>query len=154
MAQVAFQDLEERIRSAGDDIPRGVEAFLSQNDGEGWALPETLRLADYGLGHDDRAKEPQPVAARLGPRFLPWQLEQSIEESWAECERHARAILGDGDFERLRSGADVPLLARASGAARAAATSTSVSPHQGALFSTDAFQLTSAQPARSKRAKK
>lgn len=58
-------------------------------------LPETLRLADLGLGHDDRAREPQPVASRLGERFLPWQLAQSVEESWAECERHA-AILGRG----------------------------------------------------------
>jgi hypothetical protein len=60
-------------------------------------LPETLRLSDYGLGHDDRAKEPQPVASRLGPRFLPWQLEQGVEESWEECARHAErlaALLG------------------------------------------------------------
>jgi hypothetical protein len=70
----------------------GLEAFLTQNDGEGWMLPETLRLADYGLGHDDRAKEHQPVASRLGPRFYDWQLEQSVEESWEECERHAELI--------------------------------------------------------------
>lgn len=57
-----------------------------------WKLPETLRLADYGLGHDDRAKEDQPVAAALGPRFYPWQLEQSVEESWEECERHAEIL--------------------------------------------------------------
>ena len=55
-------------------------------------LPETLCLADYGLGHDDRAKEPQPVGQLLGPRFLPWQLQQSVEESWEECERHAELI--------------------------------------------------------------
>lgn len=75
----------------------GLDAFLALNDGEGWMLPETLRLADYGLGHDDRAKEPQPVASRLGPRLLPWQLEQGIEESWEECARHAErleALLG------------------------------------------------------------
>ena len=82
LAQVAFQDLKRM----------GLKAFLEQNDGEGWMLPETLRLADYGLGHDDRAKEPQPVAPLLGPRFLPWQLEQSVEESWEECERHAELI--------------------------------------------------------------
>lgn len=70
----------------------GLEAFLAQNDGEGWMLPEALRLADYGLGHDDRAREPQPVAARLGPRFYDWQLEQGVEESWEECERHAALI--------------------------------------------------------------
>jgi len=154
LVQVAFQELSGAIQRAGGDGQRGVESFLSANGGDGWSLPETLRLADYGLGHDDRAKEPQPVAARLGPRFLPWQLEQSAEESWAECERHSRAILGDGEFERRRSGADVPLPSTAPGPAGGGARSRSVSPHQGALFSTDAFQLVNAPAARSKKAKK
>jgi hypothetical protein len=82
LAQVAFADLQEK----------GLEAFLSQNNGEGWMLPDTLRLADYGLGHDDRAKEAQPVASRLGPRFYDWQLEGTVEESWEECRRHADVI--------------------------------------------------------------
>lgn len=91
---VAFQDLQERIVAVGGERDRGIEAFLTQNDGEGWLLPETLRLADYGLGHDDRAKEPHPVASRLGPRFYDWQLAQSPEESWRECHLHARNLLG------------------------------------------------------------
>lgn len=82
LSLVAFHDLQEK----------GLDAFLAQNDGEGWMLPEALRLADYGLGHDDRAKEAQPVASRLGPRFLPWQLEGTVEESWEECRRHAENI--------------------------------------------------------------
>ncbi len=94
----AFRDLQQAIAADGE---RGIEAFCSQNDGDGWMLPETLCLADLNLGHDDRARKPQPVRDRLGPRFLPWQLEQSVEESWAECERHARNILGEEAFERL-----------------------------------------------------
>ncbi|KNH04523.1 hypothetical protein BRCH_02411c [Candidatus Burkholderia brachyanthoides] len=43
----------------------GVEAFLAQNDGQGWAMPERLRLSDYGLGHDERALEYQVVASRF-----------------------------------------------------------------------------------------
>jgi hypothetical protein len=83
LAQVAFADLQKM----------GLEAFLSQNNGEGWMLPETLRLADYGLGQGDyRASQPQPVASRLGPRFYDWQLEGTIEESWEECRRHADLI--------------------------------------------------------------
>lgn len=82
LSLVAFHDLKEK----------GMDAFLSQNDGEGWMLPETIRLSDYGLGHDERASEHQSVASRLGPRFLPWQLEQSVEESWEECARHAELI--------------------------------------------------------------
>jgi hypothetical protein len=82
LSLVAFEELE-RI---------GLDAFLALNDGEGWMLPETLRLADYGLGHDDRAKEHQQVATVLGPRFYDWQLSQSVEESWEECEMHAELL--------------------------------------------------------------
>src|SRR5690606_10459696 len=59
---------------------------------EGWMLPETLRLADYNLGHDDRAQQHQPVATRLGPRFYDWQLQQDPTESWEECRRHAELL--------------------------------------------------------------
>ncbi len=98
---IAFHDLEEKIRQCGGDREKGIEAFLNQNDGEGWMLPETLRLADYGLGHDDRAKEHQPVASRLGPRFYDWQLAQSPEESWRECHLHARNLLGRSGYLKL-----------------------------------------------------
>lgn len=70
----------------------GLEGFLSMNDGKGWMLPETVRLADHGLGHDQRALDPQPVASVLGPRFYDWQLRESADASWAECERHAEMI--------------------------------------------------------------
>lgn len=82
LSLVAFHDLQEK----------GLEAFLAQNDGEGWMIPEQLRLADYGLGHDDRAKEYQPVASRLGPRFYDWQLNEDVERSWQECAAHAELI--------------------------------------------------------------
>ena len=65
------------------------------------SLPETLWLADYGLGHDDRAKEHQPVASRLGPRFYDWQLAQSPRESWRECHIHARNLLGEAGYRQL-----------------------------------------------------
>ena len=98
---VAFHDLEDKIRACGGDREKGIEAFLSQNDGEGWMLPENLRLADYGLGHDERAKVHQPVASRLGPRFYDWQLAQSAEESWRECHLHARNLLGEEGYRKL-----------------------------------------------------
>jgi hypothetical protein len=79
LASVAFSDLR-RI---------GLSAFL---DDTGWQLPAQLRLADYGLGLDERAKEHQPVASALGPRFYDWQLEQGVEESWEECARHAALL--------------------------------------------------------------
>ena len=98
LTQVAFHDLQAKIDAAGGDRERGIDAFLNQNDGEGWMLPETLRLADYGLGHDERAREPQPVAGRLGPRFYDWQLAQSADESWRECHLHARNLLGEHGY--------------------------------------------------------
>ncbi|MFZ4396804.1 MAG: hypothetical protein ACOYOU_14410, partial [Kiritimatiellia bacterium] len=98
---VAFRDLQAKIAACGGDRDKGVEAFLNQNSGEGWMLPETLRLADYGLGHDDRAQQPQPVASRLGPRFYDWQLAQSPEESWRECHLHARNLLGEAGYTAL-----------------------------------------------------
>ena len=105
LTQIAFQDLEDKIIAAGDR-DQGIEAFLAQNHGEGWMLPETLRLADYGLGRDDRAQQFQPVASRLGPRFYDWQLVQTAEESWRECHLHARNLLGADGYARLLSGAD------------------------------------------------
>ena len=101
---IALHDLEARIESAGGDRERGIGAFLTQSDGEGWLLPETLRLADYGLGHDDRARHPQPVAGRLGPRFYDWQLAQPAEEAQRESQLHARNLLGAFRYESLRRG--------------------------------------------------
>jgi hypothetical protein len=98
---VAFHDLQEKIAASGGDRDKGIEAFLSQNNGEGWLLPETLRLTDYDLGHDERAKEHQPVASRMGPRYYDWQLAQSPEESWKECHLHARNLLGAEGYAQL-----------------------------------------------------
>ena len=100
---VAFHDLEAQIRAAGGDRELGIEAFLAWNDGEGWLLPETLCLADYGLGHDDRARRPQVVAGRLGPRFYDWQLAQRPDETVRECHLHARNLLGARHHSRLPS---------------------------------------------------
>jgi hypothetical protein len=101
LSLVAFHDLQEKIDAGGGDVTKGIEAFCNQNDGEGWMLPETLRLADYGLGHDERAKEHQPVRECFGPRFYDWQLAQSPEESWKECHLHARNLLGEAGYQAL-----------------------------------------------------
>jgi hypothetical protein len=98
----AFHDLQEAVRAQGGDRQRGIEAFCNGNDGDGWMLPETLTLADLGLGHDDRARTPQPVRSQMGERFYPFQLQQSAADSWAECELHARNLLGDLEYRRLK----------------------------------------------------
>ncbi len=100
LSLAAFDDLQAAIAGAGGDRDAGIQAFCNQHGGDGWMLPETLCLADLGLTrtvnvgvYDNRAKTPQPVRSRMGERFLDWQLAQTPEESWAECERHAKAIL-------------------------------------------------------------
>lgn len=82
LVQVAFAQLERG----------GLAAFLDQHEGEGWQLPEQLRLADFGLGHDARALAAQDVAGRQGPRFVEWQRDEPIAASWAECEVHAERL--------------------------------------------------------------
>ena len=101
LTQVAFADLQRHINSATDNHEAGIRSFMAQNEGEGWLLPETLRLADYDLGHDDRATEHQPVATELGPRFYAWQLAQPPEEASAETHLHARHLLGEHGYRRL-----------------------------------------------------
>ena len=101
LAVVALHHLEATIGTAEDRGNAGIQAFLSENRGEGWLLPETVCLADFGLGHDDRARHHQAVASRLGPRFYDWQLAQSPEESWRECHLHARNLLGRAEYSAL-----------------------------------------------------
>jgi hypothetical protein len=92
LSLVAADDLASKIRTAGGDMESGIEAFLTQNQGEGWLIPETLRLADHGLGRDPRAYDGHPVATRLGPRLLEWQLVQGADESWRERLLHAENL--------------------------------------------------------------
>lgn len=70
----------------------GLAAFLAQNEGDGWMLPASVRLRDYGLGRDARAAEPSPVAPALGPRWLSWQREEPVEPSWQDRQRHAELL--------------------------------------------------------------
>ncbi len=90
LAQVAFDDLLALIAQHGEE--EGMQRFLGTGPDDGWMLPETLCLADYGLGHDERAKVAQPVASVLAPRFYEWQLQQTPDEAWGECQRHAENL--------------------------------------------------------------
>ena len=101
LTQIAFADLQRHIEAAAGDLEADIQTLMDQNHGEGWLLPETLRLADYDLGHDDRAKEHQPVATELGPRFYDWQLSQPAEEAGRETHLHARNLLGEHAYRRL-----------------------------------------------------
>ena len=103
LSLIALQDLEMHINTHGSR-EKGIEAFLQQNHNEGWMLPETLSLVDYDLGHDERAKHPQPVACRLGPRFYDWQLEQSPAETVREWHLHTRNLLGTDGYACLIAG--------------------------------------------------
>ena len=97
---VAFDALNAKIRESGGSRDAGVLSFLAQNDNEGWTLPETLRLADYGLGHDERSQHPQAVAVALGPRFYEWQLMGDHRSEIAEVATHAHHVV---DRQGLRA---------------------------------------------------
>ena len=101
---VAYQELEEMIDANGGDRIGGLQRWLSQNAGEGWLIPETVRLADYGLGHDERARHSQPVASRLGPRYYDWQLAQTSEEAWRERHLAVRNLHGREAYRGLAKG--------------------------------------------------
>lgn len=100
LTRVALHDLETSIRECNGDRDMGMQNF-AKNHGEGWTIPETLCLADYNMGHDERAKHPQPVASRLGPDFYDWQLVQKSEDAWRECHLHARNLLGPDEYARF-----------------------------------------------------
>jgi hypothetical protein len=98
LSLAAFRELKGEISKSGGDTAQGIETFCKQN-GDGWMLPETLCLAALGLGHDERAGEPQPVRGRLGARFLPWQLQQSRDDVWSLWEQHAETLQGAGGYQ-------------------------------------------------------
>jgi len=101
---VAFRDLEKMIEEHGGDVEKGIQAFCEQNDGEGWMIPEKIRFIqreDGTLDFDTPDSVEYEVRSKLGPRFYDWQLEGTPEESWKECEMHARNILGDEEFEKF-----------------------------------------------------
>jgi len=81
---IAFAELVQ-LQSTRD-LHGAIATFLA---GDGWQLPATLRLADHDLGHDDRARTPQPVASRLAEAPL-----VDIAASWTACEHHAAQLRG------------------------------------------------------------
>ena len=92
------------LKAFADLKSMGIDAFCALNDGEGWMIPETLTFAsnpDGTIAFDTLEGRTVPVRERLGPRFLDWQLAGTPEESWKECEMHARNILGEDEFERM-----------------------------------------------------
>ena len=104
LALVAFRDLKRTIEACSGDRDSGIQAFCEQNDGEGWMIPETISFIQRENGvleFDTPDSQTYEVRSKLGPRFYDWQLEGTPEDSWKECEMHARNILGDDEFEKF-----------------------------------------------------
>jgi hypothetical protein len=94
LALKAFSDLKSL----------GLKMFCALNGGDGWTIPEKLVFeinADGTILFDTLEGKTMPVRERLGPRFLDWQLTGTPEESWSECEEHARNMLGDKMLDEL-----------------------------------------------------
>ena len=94
---IAFRDFLEKTDAEEGDRDKGMKAFLGQNHGEGWMIPEAVCLTDYGLGSSPRSRLEQPVASRLGGRFYDWQIVQDGAEWWRECQLHSTNIRSNGD---------------------------------------------------------
>ena len=95
LTQIAFKDCWAMGRNPNDRITN----FLNQNNGEGWQLPESIDLGDYGLGDGSGGRV--EVRSRFGARYFSWQESQSVEESWRECHLHARNLLGPSGYASL-----------------------------------------------------
>jgi len=92
------------LKAFADLKALGLETFCALNDGDGWMIPEILTYKinpDGTIAFDTPDGMKVPVRERLGPRFLDWQLTGTPEESWRECEMHARNILGEEGFAKL-----------------------------------------------------
>ena len=88
LTYVAFCSLAAILRTE-DSVEAAVETFFGDGLVTGWQLPEKIRLNDFGLGHDERSKREQPVAAAVGPQTAEWQTSKTNVESWQLCQRHA-----------------------------------------------------------------
>jgi hypothetical protein len=121
---VAYDELRKRIAAKGVGLKTAIQDFSGAADGDGWDCPDAVRLADYQLGRDSRSKGFQPVAAQFGPRHEDWQLRRTADESWEECERHTRTLLGADGFEQLKiqiaAAGEAEALSRKFGTAEAA----------------------------------
>jgi hypothetical protein len=85
-------------------IRNGPSAFYNVMTDGGWMIPDKIKFSvreDGTIDFDDPNGQEYEVASKLGPRFLPWQLEGTPEESWKECEKHARNILGEEGFKKF-----------------------------------------------------
>lgn len=127
LALAAFRDLKHL----------GLECFLDIPDpgglpGCGWQIPDSLNIAirDGIIEFDAKGGTTLPVRERLGPRFVPWQVDRTPEESWAECELHARNIIGEKRFKQLGD------LDREKGSSKAMVKEPSTSYEQNRLFRT------------------
>ena len=107
LTALAFFDLESRVESERGDIKRGIEAFLAQNHGEGWMLPETADLRQDAHGEDGR-ENGAIVAQRLGPRIFDWQLVESGDETFCECHLHARKCTWTTEVRTVAGRFDCP----------------------------------------------
>ena len=104
LSLAAFRYLKRTIEECGGDRDEGITRFCEQNEGDGWMLPESISFSvkeDGTINFDDPEAEEYVVRERMGVRFLAWQLEGTPEESWKECEYHARRILGEEGFEEF-----------------------------------------------------
>jgi hypothetical protein len=105
LSLVAFKELKRMIVEKDGNSEKGIIAFCEQNNGAGWMIPEKINFIqrDEGLLEFDTSDSiTYEVRSKLDNRFLSWQQDNTPEESWKECELHARNILGDEGYKKFQ----------------------------------------------------
>jgi hypothetical protein len=97
---IAYTELLAQVDHHGGDAEAAITSFVG---GGGWRLPEAVTLADYDLGHDERARKSQALEVKAADRFLPWQLGREPSDLHAERELHARNLLGHDKHTEMHS---------------------------------------------------
>lgn len=101
---LSYEDFEYILRDDPSD-PKGFWRVDKEKPKElrhtTLALLAFKHLKEVGLEKfcNEDWQFPADIQEKLGSRFLPWQLEGTPEESWKECEMHARNILGEEGFK-------------------------------------------------------
>lgn len=86
LAIVAYVELDRLKRNGGGNLSAAIKSFSPINGSGGWRLPEGLRLLDYGLGQDLRAKKIQALRSLFGSGEGHNNLSKS---SWDDCRQLA-----------------------------------------------------------------
>lgn len=99
---VAAKELELRVENSGGDEVKALMDFAGIATEQPWDLPDSLRLADSGLGIEHTSLEKALVRDRVHDETILEAGYNDVERSWRECELHARNLSGEAGYRALQ----------------------------------------------------